>query len=310
MNLAKINLNLLVVLDMLLREKHVTKASQKLYVTQSTVSAALNQLRDLFNDELLVREKNQMVLTPLAQKLAPKVSSALQQLQETVFNKIDFNPKTAKITFTLVMNDYLECLLLAELNAYLSANAPGIKFIIKHADTLHDELFIKNNPVHLGIGILTSKAQCLSHEKLFDEHFVCASSKNNSILKKPLTMKTYLAAEHLSLTDPEYSDLDVTDFALKQLGETRNIKLNVTHVSTAMYLLMNSSLLATAPMTLIQKAKTILNLAYQELPFAVPDITIHQVWHSQFDHDEAHQWLRKTIKTILQDKLEKVSKKS
>lgn len=127
---------------MLLREKHVTKASQKLHVTQSTVSAALNQSR-----ELLLREKNQMVLTPLVPKLVPKVSFALQQLQETVSNKIDFNPRTAKITFTLVMNDHLECLLLAELNAYLSKLAPGVKFIVKHANTLNDGLCIKNNPV-------------------------------------------------------------------------------------------------------------------------------------------------------------------
>lgn len=308
MNLSRINLNLLVLLDVLLKEKHVTKTSEKLHVTQSTVSAALNQLREIFDDQLLVREKNQMVLTPKALRLAPKVHAALEQLQNNIFNEKDFDPTTAKMTFTLAMNDYLECLLLPELNVFLSKNAPGIKCVIKHADILNDRLFAEPNPVDLGFGVLSADIHYLNHEKLFEERFVCAGNAGHPLLKKPLKLTQYLQAEHLSLNDPEYQQLDLTDYALKELGKERNIILNVTHVSTALYLLMSSGLLATVPLTLVLKAKTLLNLAYQELPFSIPNIITHQVWHSQYDQDKAHLWLRNIIKGIFQQRFQQLVK--
>jgi len=304
MNLSRINLNLLVVLDVLLREKHVTKASQKLHVTQSTVSAALNQLREIFHDELLVREKNNMVLTSKAQYLAPKIQVFLQQLQNNIFNEVDFDPKTAKVTFTLAMNDYLECLLLAELNYYLAEHAPGVKCVVKHADFLDDRLFTQAKPVDLAIGVLGSEVKYLSQEELFAEQFVCAGNADNPLLKKSLKLAQYLQATHLSLSDPDYPRFDTTDLILKKMGKERNIKLNVTHISTALYLLVSSVLLATVPLTLAKRAKTLLNLTYQDLPFKMPNITIHQVWHAQHDHDAAHRWLRGVVKEILQYRLQ------
>lgn len=304
MNLSRINLNLLVVLDTLLREKHVTKASKQLNVTQSTVSAALNQLRELFDDELLVREKNQMILTPKAQRLAPKVNTALQQLKNNIFDETDFDPSSAKLTFTLAMHDYVECLLLPELNGYLSRYAPGIKCVVKHADTLGEHLFMQPNLIDLGIGLLTAKANHLSSEKLFEENYVCVGNAENPLLKKPLKLESYLKAEHLSLTDPDNKQQDITDHALSQIGKQRNVILNVTHISAAFYILMNSALLAVVPLTLASKAKSLLNLAYQKLPFKAPNITVYQAWHSQFDNDKAHQWFRNTVKTILQDRLQ------
>jgi DNA-binding transcriptional LysR family regulator len=303
MKLSRINLNLLVVLDVLLQEKHVTKASEKLHVTQSTVSVALNQLRELFQDELLIREKNTMVLTPKAQYLATKIHSALNQLNTILFNETDFNPATAEITFRLAMDDCLECLLLPELNHYLSENAPGIKCEIQHANYLTDRLFTEQNSIDIGIGMLQSNATFLKQEKLFDEHFVCVGRENHPLLKKTLSLNHYLKAEHLSLYSPLQPQQDMTENALNALGKTRNITLNVTHVSTALYLLMNSNLIATIPYTLVNKAKPIVNLSFQELPFKIPDVPIYQVWHAQFENDNAHSWLRNIIKNILQERL-------
>jgi DNA-binding transcriptional LysR family regulator len=303
MKLSRINLNLLVVLDVLLQEKHVTKASEKLHVTQSTVSTALNQLREMFKDELLIREKNNMVLTPKAQFLATKIHNALSQLNNIIFNEVDFNPSTAEITFRMAMDDCLECLLLPELNHYLSTQAPGIKCEIQHATVLNEHLFVGSNAIDLGIGMLHSETTFLKCEKLFAEHFVCVGRQDHPLLKKALTLDKYLKAEHLSLYSPLQQHQDMTDIALNALGKTRNIVLNVTHVSTALYLLMNSNLVATIPFTLVNKAKPIVNLGYQELPFHIADVPIFQVWHSQFDNDIAHRWMQSLIKNILQDSL-------
>ena len=303
--LARINLNLLMVLDVLLQEKHVTKASEKLYVTQSTVSASLTQLREIFQDELLTRESNTMVLTPKAQSLATKMPLMLKQLEELFFSDVAFNPKAAQQTFNLAMDDCMECLLLPELHAYLSAHAPGIKITTQSIGNLTQQLFIEPNKVDLAIGGLYEPISFLRSEQLFSVHLVCVGDANNPILQKPLTLKKYLAAEHLSLYSPQHQNLDVTAVALQALGKTRNISLNVTHISTALYLLMNSALIATAPFTLIEKITAIekdkgfINLTYQELPFKLPDLPIYQVWHAQFEHDSAHRWLRSVIKNLL-----------
>jgi len=304
MKLSRINLNLLVVLDILLQEKHVTKASEKLHVTQSTVSSALNQLRELFNDELLIREKNQMVLTPKAENLAKKLHLCLNQLQNTISNEIGFNPQTAEITFRLAMDDCLECLLLPELNQYLSQHAPKIKCEILHATAISENLFLKSEAIDLAIGSLNHNSHFLKHEKLYVEHFVCAARKDHPLLKHPLTLTDYLQSEHLSLTSPLAQAHDITDLALSKLRETRNITLNVTHTSTALYLLVSSNLLATLPYTFFRKAQPLLDLSCQELPFTVEDIPIYQVWHAQTDIDLSHRWLREVVKNILQPQLQ------
>lgn len=304
MKLSRINLNLLVVLDVLLQEKHVTKASEKLHVTQSTVSTALNQLREIFKDELLLREGNKMILTPKAENLAIKIHAVLTQLENTISNEVDFDPATAELTFRLAMDDCLECLLLPELNHYLSTQAPGIKCEIQHANHINEKLFTESSPCDLGIGMLQANTPFLKSEKLFAEHSVCVGRQDHPLLKKPLTLDKYLKAEHLSLYSPLEQQHDMTDIALTSLGKTRNIVMNVTHVSTSLYLLMNSNLIATIPYTLVNKAKPILHLSHQELPFQILDAPIYQVWHAQFENDNAHRWLRNLIKGILTERLQ------
>lgn len=301
--LSRINLNLLVVLDVLLQEKHVTRASKKLNVTQSTVSTALNQLRELFHDDLLIREKNYMVLTPKAQALAPKLRAVLNQLN-ILLNEKNFDPLTSEMTFKLAMDDILECLLLPELNNYISQQGIKVKSEIQHAAILTEQLFLGVNAIDLGIGALVSKAASfLRYEKLFDEHFVCVGRQGHPLLKKPLALGKYLTAGHLSLYSPAFYEQDPTNIKLAELGKTRHVVMNVTHVSTALYLLMNSDLIASVPLTLVNKAKPFLNLSYQELPFQIPDVPIYQVWHAQYDNDDAHIWLRNLIKTILLGRL-------
>lgn len=303
MKLSRINLNLLVVLDVLLEEKHVTKASKKLHVTQSTVSASLSQLRDLFEDELLVRESNRMVLTPKAQQLAPKVREVLQQLQSNIFSDEEFNAETTERTFTLAMSDYLECLLLPDLNAYLTEHAPNIKIRIKHIEDMYAVPFDDASQVDLGLTMLESKAKNVSSEELFSDRFVCAGGGKNPLLQEPLSLKKYLEAEHLSLSRVQSEQLEITDQALKAQGLNRHIKLTTSYISTALYLLASSDLITTAPLNLVKKAQTLLDLSYQELPFELPTISIYQVWPGQFDNAPAHQWLHNIVKTTLLNRL-------
>jgi DNA-binding transcriptional LysR family regulator len=299
MNLSRINLNLLVILDVLLQEKHVTKASLRLNLTQSTISTALKQLREIFSDELLIREKNQMVLTEKAKKIGPNISNILRKLQEQVLNEVEFNPKITERTFVIAVNDYLECILMTELMPHLVEKAPNIKFITKSAEYISDSLFEQGGFIDLAVGIYFGTSKSIQLQKLYEERLVCVSAGNNKILTKPLSLDAYLEAKHLNLAQANGSFTTDVDSVLKRMGYSRSIAMSVNHLATAIYLLANSQLIATLPATLVNKARHLVNLRYQPLPFFVPTIPIKQAWHYQFEQDSGHIWLRNMIQQVI-----------
>jgi DNA-binding transcriptional LysR family regulator len=297
MNLARINLNLIVILDILLQEKHITRTSQRLNLTQSTISTALKQLRELFHDELLIREKNKMVLTIKAQKLAPQIKSILSQLQGQVFSEVDFNPQTTERTFVIAVNDYFECILMTELMPQLIKNAPYISIVTQNSNNISNHLFEHPHGIDLAIGVLNLTRPHIRVQQLYTESLVCAGSANHPIFEKPITMKTYLQAKHLNLVNSDGISHQI-DSVLQQMGHFRSVTTTVSHLSTALYLLANSHLLATLPITVVNKAKFI-NLVSQPLPYFIPEIKVFQAWHPQYDNDNGHRWLRQFVKQTI-----------
>lgn len=303
MNLSRVNLNLLVILDVLLEERHVTHASQRLNLTQSTISAALKQLRDLFADDLLIREKNQLILTTKAQTLAPKVRSILQQLQHQVLSEVKFDPETSSRVFEVAVNEYLESTLMTEVLPELVQHAPNIKVVTRRAFAISDDLFELFPKLDLAIGLSNLVHRNIRIQQLYTEKMVCIGAGDNKLLKKPLTLEKYLNAQHLCLNQGnEYID-NYLDNALQNMGYERSVIMTVNHLSTAIYLLAGSHLIATLPFTLVDKAKKLVNIVYQPLPFDLPNIPVHQAWHAKYEHDSGHIWFRTMIQKSLNNAL-------
>ena len=197
MNLYKVNLNLLKVFQALMREKQVTRAAKKLHLTQSAISNSLNQLRELFNDELFIRDVRTMSPTPKAIRLAPQVEQVLQQIESFLIPDKAFDYVTSNRTFTLGMTDYLDFILLPKLYESLKKQAPNISLKILSIHEFSAEMFTQQQ-IELGIGFEKKlNSQSLNHESLFSDYAICVNGANHSIFKRPLTLERYLQAEHI-----------------------------------------------------------------------------------------------------------------
>jgi DNA-binding transcriptional LysR family regulator len=128
MNIRNVDLNLLVYLNVLIDEKSVSKAANKLALTQPAMSNALKRLRDLFDDPLLVRAAGSMTPTAKALALKPEIESLLKMAEEITQPSEQFNPATANVTFRIMANDYLESTLIAPFICKQLAKNPGIDF--------------------------------------------------------------------------------------------------------------------------------------------------------------------------------------
>lgn len=296
MNLAKINLNLLVALDALLTERNVTRAGDKLFITQSAMSNVLKQLREVFQDDLLVQTGRTMTATRRALELHPQVKEFLIKA-ETIFNPKKFDPETSKRLFTLGMEEYAGVVLLPLLYKYLSKNAPGIQLHVKHVPLFQEKEMLNKQEIELFIGLLhkVNEMQGMLHEVLFRERFVCIGAAKNTLLKNKLNLKKYLSAKHLAFHPEEDTTITNVDHVLANLGYKRSIVMRLSRIVPGLYTINNSDIIATVPEGIAKEAKRLFNLNIQDCPVAIPEAAFVQLWHPWTHLDSGCQWLREVI---------------
>ncbi len=161
MDLAGVDLNLLVVFDALMAERHVTRAGDRIGLSQPAVSAALNRLRHLLKDDLFIRRADRMQPTRKAQELAIPLRQALMQIQAALEPQT-FDPATAKCTFKLATNDFAASILLPSLGAKLSLEAPSIDLRLIYADDALGMKLLDEDGIDLAIAPLSLPSLSLS----------------------------------------------------------------------------------------------------------------------------------------------------
>lgn len=307
MNISRINLNLLVALDALLSEQHVTRAGEKIGITQSAMSSALNQLRELFKDELLLRTPKGMVPTVRALELAPQVRQIIEEFQTLINYEIDFDPKSSQRVFTIGMSDYMEAVLLPRLTKIISQQAPEVQLKIKHINYFDASVPIDNYDIDIAIVFKIeelSRIQQINIEELFKVSAVCVAHEDLPLIQKNLSLDDYLNADHIKIA---YEDIDKgsslrnrIDIALKKLGVERKPPITVSHYLPVLFTLSETQLVATLPDIFPENLLKELKLKTQPLPFHIPQAKAISIWHKQFDNDLGHQWLRKILKRTAQ----------
>lgn len=297
MNLYRINLNLLKVFVVLMRERHVSVAAERLHLTQPAVSNALRQLRDLFQDELLIRAPKKMIPTQKALYLAPLVEQALRQLETSLFYGNDFDCATSTRTFSLGMSDYAACVLLPTVYAALTKAAPHITLkILTYHDFLPEDF--ECGALDLGIGLEKALPKPLLSERLFRDVSVCVARKSHPIFAQMLTLDNYLSLKHLTTCIYLDTGLSRADFTLKQLGLSRQIAMTLPNVLPAFPLLATSDLVGTFSKNIVIMMEQQYALHYVDPPFEISPYHIAQIWHRQNDHDAGLCWLRELIQSV------------
>jgi DNA-binding transcriptional LysR family regulator len=291
--LNAIDLNLVLALDALLTERHVTRAAMRLGISQSAASHALARLRELFDDPLLVRgPRGTMVSTSRADQLAPAVHRVLVDLAAVLRGDAAFDPATARRTFRIGGGDYVELVLLPRLLERIGRTAPGVDVWV-HSFTEHGDTELAAGVLDLVIGPPRGAARPAgSFEKvLFDESFTCIVRAGHPLAGSKMTLARYCAAPHL-LVAPRGTPGSVVDDALAAVGRHRRIAAAIPHFLVVPYVIAGSDLVATLASRVAAMFSETLGLVCAPPPLAIPKFQIALAWHERTHQDAPHRWLR------------------
>ncbi|NNA97275.1 LysR family transcriptional regulator [Pseudomonas gessardii] len=295
-DLRRIDLNLLVILDALLSEQHVTRAAERLHLSQPAVSHALARLRDLLGDPLLVRQGGGLVATARALELAAPLADALAQMQSLLAPN-RFDPASARRTFRLAMSDYGAALLLPGLARALREQAPGIDLVISHASREGMQEGVLSGEIDLAAGVFPDLPAELRSTPLFEEHYACLVDRDSLAPGGVLDLPTYLARPHV-LLEMRGSGTPEIERALTAIRERRHVAISLPHWGIAPQLIQGTDLILTV------SSQGLLNIDPRHLlvvppPFYIPSFGFVLAWHKRRGGDGALQWLIAQVQDVL-----------
>ncbi len=290
--LSAIDLNLLVVLRALLSERHVTRAAARVGLSQSATSHALSRLRDLFDDPLLVRSGRELSLTPRAARLLPTLDRALGELESAVAGEPEFDPKTARRTFTIGMADYMQALVMGPLLRQLEMEAPDVDLTVVVFPNLRE--LVDTGAIDLALSIADADGRGLSRAPVFRENFICMVRRGHPQIRKAPSLDKYLAQRHVVIA-PRGTEGSYIDTALAKRGLSRRIALRVTNFLIAPVVVCETDLINTMPARLARQLCKYYPLRLVKPPLQLPDFEYSMYWHPRLDQDPAQIWLREFV---------------
>ncbi len=293
--MARFDLNLLSALDALLSERNVTKAADKLNVTQPTMSGMLLRLRHQFNDQLLVRVGRQLELTPVGAKLAGPVRDALFTVQALMNTGPQFDPATSTKTFTVLASDYCCMTFLTHVVDRLSKIAPFIRIEIRPLGAAFDQLVDANadimiSPHDWSLYHRDPRADIVISEVLFTDEFVGIADINHPIDAKP-DIEQFLEYPHIGMRlHGDFSTLIENALATQYPGFRANY--TVSEFMAIPYMVTGTNLIGIAQRRLAALLAKSLPIRTFELPVQMPAVDEKMLWHARSVEDPAHVWLR------------------
>ena len=298
-NLARIDLNLLVALDALLSERSVTRAAARVGLGQSAMSHNLARLRILFADELLTRSPDGMRATPRALALADQVRVVLGQVQALVTHSDVFDPATAERAFRIALPDSVEVLLMPALLAELCAVAPGVRLRLHSSDRLQilDELDADRLDLAVGIGIPAGGQTHHRWRPFGRDSYLCMFNAARVEVVPPITLDDYVRLPHV-LTSLRPGERGVVDDALAALGLRRTVALTTPRFLAVPFLVAGAPVVTTMHARLARLFAGELGLTLSPAPVALPEVSLSLLWHASYDSDPGHRWLRETMLRI------------
>ena len=301
MNIGRADLNLLVYLDVLLRERNVTRAAHQLGLSQPAMSNGLRRLRDLFEDPLLVRTSDGMAPTERAEELQPVVRELLATMDKALQPRSEFDAQNAKRVFRIMASDYAESTLLPRLLLRLRESAPGITLDIMTPSDV-SFLDVEQGKVDMAINRFDALPQSFHQKVIWQDDFACLTSAANPVLED-FTLDSYLDAQHVwvsktgmgvgvGVNPDDVQRLGWVDEALTRLGKTRNITMFTRHYQAAMLLAEQTDLIVTLPSRAALLKRDNPRVAIRPPPFEIPPIELKMAWSPLLHHNPAHRWMR------------------
>ncbi|MBK5395927.1 LysR family transcriptional regulator [Pseudomonas sp. TH39(2020)] len=288
-SLEKLDLNLFRVFAIIYQERNLTRAAERLCVSQSAVSHALARMREQLEDPLFVRESQGVLPTPLAKRIWPDVEEGLRYFQRASRRSENFDPARDVEQIALAMNDEVEPTLLPILVSALHQEASNIRIASVRVDRSSLKSDLATGKLDCVIDVAQAADEQLMHTSLTKDDFVVVS-RNPGVIDHA----SYLAAEHVTVSSRR-AGRSLEDWELARLGIHRRITVRAQHYQSAYRLVAESNLLLTIPRSLALELNVVFNNHIHELPVPIPPVELHMFWHKERDKNPANVWLRNTV---------------
>ena len=314
MNISRIDLNLLVYLDILLREQNVTKAADQLGITQPAMSNSLRRLRQLFDDPLLIRTSQGMTPTERAVELQPLVRNIIASVEQAVQPSAEFDLAESDRVFRIMASDYAESTLIPELLGEIRHIAPHIRLdILTPSDVTFQD--VEKGKVDMAINRFDYLPQSFHQVNVWRDNFTCLMSNDNPILQD-FNLDSYLDAHHIwvsktgmgigvGMNPSDTQRLGWVDEALGDIERKRHIRVFTRHYQVAALLAEQPDLIATMPRQAALLHVKNGKLTVKPPPFPIVPIELKMAWSPLLHHNPGHTWMRRLIVEVAQKIIEK-----
>lgn len=287
-DIKNIDLNLLKALDALLDERSVTRAAERLSLTQPAMSGMLTRLRESFNDPLFVRSQRGVVPTERALELAAPVKQVLAEIA-VLLTPTEFDPLTATMTLSIAATDYALQAVAVPFVLELKKRAPNIRVALLpiENENLHSQL--ERGDLHLVLLSPANSPPDLHARRLFDEEYVCVMRDGHPAAQTSLSLDEFCRLEHALFSYNGGCFSGATDEALAKIGRERQVMLSVKSFLVMTNIVRASDLISVVPKRLVEHLD---GLATQETPLPVEGFALVAAWHERTHKDPAQRWIR------------------
>lgn len=290
-DIKSLDLNLLKALDALLETRSVTRAADKLGLTQPAVSGTLTRLREAFGDPLFIRTQRGILPTPRAESLATPLRATLSEIQKLLAGET-FDPGRASMTITIAATDYAQKAILLPLMAVLRLEAPGIRISVRPVDLHQLAQQMENGLIDIALITPEMAQDTMRSRKLFDEQYACVLRCDHPAATEEMDIDRLCRLEHGIMSHDGSSFRGATDEALARHGRSRRVVVSVPSFMVLIDLVRHSDIMALLPARLVADCA---DLHVCEPPLTIPGFTKILAWHERLQHDPAHSWIRERL---------------
>lgn len=291
-----LNGHLLRALLALLEEASVTRAAQRLDLSQPATSLILKQLREIFGDPLLVRGQGGMLLTERAEMLLGAARQTMADLDALLVGPNDFDPSESRQTFTIAMPDHILPLMFNGVMREFRRRAPLARLAFRALGPEYDfEGALASGAADIVISNWPTPPPYLRISVLFEDQFVCLVDRDHEFTRRAPGREDYLAADHVAPSDYAILHRGVVETHLSALRLRRERRVVTSYFSMAPYLLPGTDLVFTVTRHYAEHFAGFLPLAIIDSPIDYPRIQFYQLWHERMQHSPTHRWLRTLV---------------
>jgi len=300
-----LDLNLIPYLVAIEETRNVSRAAERLGVSQPRVSTALARLREYFNDPLFVRTSRGMEPTPRTLALVPAAREALARIERGLLDRQHFDPSMSTETFSIALSDVGEIVFLPRLLQAFAREAPNANLRSVSASHGDVERGLEAGEIDLAVGYFPDlRGNNFFQQRLFSHRFICLMRRNHPFANEPLTLERFMECGHAVVRAEGRSQEILENFLDKERVRRRAV-LETPHFMSLPFILSRTDLIATVPHAIgFAYVAEHASITLAEPPLPLPRFDLKQHWHRKFHNDARTVWLRGIVASLFNDELD------